>query len=530
MSLFIGLRDGAPFRVDANAIATGRTCVIGASGSGKSYAVGVICEELCKNRIPFAIVDTEGEYWGLRERYEVIWIGEDVSCDVRWERLEPRRLAAVAPESPPLILDVSEVHDRRAIVASVLAALYLRVSELRRPYLIILEEADRFAPQHGERLPIIDEIATKGRKRGMGLLICTQRPSMVHKNILSQCGNQLLGRLIIRNDLEAVAQFFPSREEVKALTLLRPGQFYALGGLSSPPALIQVRPRETAHGGATPQLIERMVRPPLEVLRKLERRRAPTSRLRGLPPLISRDQVPSLVKGRGLLPLLNRREVVVGVRLDYIPLLVASVIVASRLRRAAARKFLLIEASKGAIADVRNGLSLGQGLAEFLGMSSLALRALAELDKRGAMSQGSLRRLLSCTEGQLRSALGELQARGLVRSFRAGAASLYEALRSPPRLRLLESAPIPRGLRLPRRVSGVEASVERLRALVEGLLERAKLEDVRVLLYPIYRVELDVGGKIELRWLDARTGRRLGAELGLLALRTPRTQGQARAG
>ena len=33
-----------PFQVDANLITTGRTCVIGSSGSGKSYTVGVICE------------------------------------------------------------------------------------------------------------------------------------------------------------------------------------------------------------------------------------------------------------------------------------------------------------------------------------------------------------------------------------------------------------------------------------------------------------------------------------------------------
>ncbi|MBI3022266.1 MAG: DUF87 domain-containing protein [Thaumarchaeota archaeon] len=37
--LHIGSHDGRPFRVDANIIATGRTCVLGSSGSGKSYTV-----------------------------------------------------------------------------------------------------------------------------------------------------------------------------------------------------------------------------------------------------------------------------------------------------------------------------------------------------------------------------------------------------------------------------------------------------------------------------------------------------------
>src|ERR1700730_13961824 len=70
--------------IDANALATGRTCVIGASGSGKSYAVGVICEELCKNQVPFAIVDTEGEHSGLKEKYEVVVVGDDGTSDLQW--------------------------------------------------------------------------------------------------------------------------------------------------------------------------------------------------------------------------------------------------------------------------------------------------------------------------------------------------------------------------------------------------------------------------------------------------------------
>src|ERR1700751_5370848 len=74
----------SPFEGDANILATGRTCVIGASGSGKSYAVGVICEELCKEQVPFAIVDTEGEHSGLKEKYEVILVGDDEKCDLQW--------------------------------------------------------------------------------------------------------------------------------------------------------------------------------------------------------------------------------------------------------------------------------------------------------------------------------------------------------------------------------------------------------------------------------------------------------------
>src|SRR5579863_2368320 len=86
-TLDVGACDRGAFFVDANLVATGRTCVLGSSGSGKSYAVGVLCEELCRNEIPFAIVDTEGEHTGLKEKFDAIWVGEEPGCDLAWEGL-----------------------------------------------------------------------------------------------------------------------------------------------------------------------------------------------------------------------------------------------------------------------------------------------------------------------------------------------------------------------------------------------------------------------------------------------------------
>ena len=245
-----------PFQVQADLLATERTCVIGASGSGKSYTVGVICEELCKNNVPFVIIDTEGEYSGLKEKFELIWVGDDEHCDLKWSnRVDLQLLAKYAPDCPPIIFDLSEAPKPREKVSEFLIALYREIDRRRTPYLIILEEADRFSPQSGgERLPIFDEIARRGRKRGLGLTLCTQRPSLVDKNILSQCSNQLIGKLVIKNDLNSVAQFFSGRGTPNQLTLLKPGEFFALGGLVSEPEKVRMRLRETTHGGMTPKL------------------------------------------------------------------------------------------------------------------------------------------------------------------------------------------------------------------------------------------------------------------------------------
>src|SRR3972149_3173200 len=131
--LQLGWQGEEPFQVDAELIATGRTCIIGASGSGKSFTVGVICEELCKNQIPFALVDVEGEYSGLKEKYEAIWVGEDERCDLHWDNLNIEGLARQALDSPPLIVDLSETEDPRVKVDKLLSGLYKEVSRIRTP-------------------------------------------------------------------------------------------------------------------------------------------------------------------------------------------------------------------------------------------------------------------------------------------------------------------------------------------------------------------------------------------------------------
>ena len=52
-------------------------------------------------------------------------------------------------------------------------------------------------------------------------MLCTQRPSLVDKNILSQCSNQSIGKLVIKNDLNSVAQFFAGRGPPDHLQVFR---------------------------------------------------------------------------------------------------------------------------------------------------------------------------------------------------------------------------------------------------------------------------------------------------------------------
>jgi hypothetical protein len=248
------LQIGETFSIDPEFLVTERSAVIGQSGSGKSYLVSVICEELAANDLGFAVIDTEGEYAGLSGHKNITTIDNIESLSTDEERV--RRLIT---ESEKIILDVSET-DPKAINAF-LESIYRVATQLFRqgrhkqnPFLIIVEEADIYIPQQGKHgLQILQLISRRGRKRGLGVLFATQRPALVNKNVLSQCNNVFIGKLTLKNDIDSVRIFFSSIDDARQLIGLEPGQFYVQGVVSDP-AFVKVRRRKTPHGGATPTI------------------------------------------------------------------------------------------------------------------------------------------------------------------------------------------------------------------------------------------------------------------------------------
>ncbi|WAI00707.1 ATP-binding protein [Methanogenium organophilum] len=258
MDIIVGKANGRDFGINAQELVTGRTCIIAQSGAGKSWTIAVLCEQLCRYHIGFCLIDTEGEYFSLKDRFDLTWIGADDECDYDIERVEG--LKEIIRDSIntgiPVIYDVSEV-EMTEKVSRLADILYDLATEERKPYLMIVEEADKFIPQSRDSIKKIEEISRRGRKRGLGLMVATQRPAIVTKNVLSQCNNQIIGKLSIENDLKAVDLFFGSKREVEELSSLNPGDFYIMGGLTREKTRMRFGKRETKHRGLTPILAPR---------------------------------------------------------------------------------------------------------------------------------------------------------------------------------------------------------------------------------------------------------------------------------
>lgn len=231
---------------------TGRGCIIGQSGSGKSFLVGVMAEELRKLRLPFCLVDTEGEFAPLKSYFKGIIIGGSRS-DFGFDASLSEVIEGSIKDNIPLMLDLSDEADKTGQVYNVLEKVYKIEERLRIPYLIMIEEADKYVPQvTHQKMNVVEEIAVRGRKRGIGLMIVTQRPSSVSKNILSQCSYGFVGKLTIDNDLKAVKQLFSdSRKALKEIVALDAGEFVPFG-IGPASDKFKVRMRMATGKGSTP--------------------------------------------------------------------------------------------------------------------------------------------------------------------------------------------------------------------------------------------------------------------------------------
>jgi len=74
--------------------------VLGISGSGKTNTAAVLVEELLSSGVPMTIVDIEGEYWGLKEKYEVLVAGRSEHADVEFDAAHAGSLAELSVHVP----------------------------------------------------------------------------------------------------------------------------------------------------------------------------------------------------------------------------------------------------------------------------------------------------------------------------------------------------------------------------------------------------------------------------------------------
>lgn len=252
---------GEPVTLPVEEVLTGRAFVTGKSGSGKSNSANVVAEELLKRGLALLIIDTEGEFYSLKEEFEVLHVGADPECDLQVAAEHGEKLAELALEqNVPIVLDVSDYFDddeKDSLIYETVRHLFFKEKSRKKPFLIIAEEAHEYVPQQGGRdelSKMMIRVGKRGRKRGLGLLAASQRPQDVDKKYISQCDWILWHRLTWDSDTKVVRRV-ANKKTANAVEDLGDGEgFLQADFLEKNLIRTQVRRMQTFDAGATPGL------------------------------------------------------------------------------------------------------------------------------------------------------------------------------------------------------------------------------------------------------------------------------------
>ncbi|MDR5656709.1 DUF87 domain-containing protein [Halodesulfurarchaeum sp. HSR-GB] len=241
-------------------VLTGRGAIFGKSGSGKSNTASVVVEELLERGFPVLIIDIEGEYATLKDRYDVVHVGDGDQYDYGLFETDPGKIVDFClDQHRPVVIDISEILEierAEVTIRDTLQLLFSREKHENKPFLVLVEEVHEFLPQQGgldDLGEMLIRIAKRGRKRGLGLLGMSQRPASVDKNFITQCDWLVFHRLTWENDTRVVKSILGSdyAEDVKEL---RTGSAFLMADWEDAVRQVTFRRKRTDDAGDTPSL------------------------------------------------------------------------------------------------------------------------------------------------------------------------------------------------------------------------------------------------------------------------------------
>src|SRR5437879_6448810 len=153
--------------IDLPTLLDTRLLVQANSGGGKSWLLRRILEQSHGN-VQHIIIDLEGEFATLREKFDYVLAGKDgdTPADPKSAALLARKLLELNVSA---IIDLYELHyqDRKHFVRLFLESMINAPKDLWHPCLVVIDEADKFCPEkeQSEASSAVIDLATLGRKR-----------------------------------------------------------------------------------------------------------------------------------------------------------------------------------------------------------------------------------------------------------------------------------------------------------------------------------------------------------------------------
>lgn len=171
-------------------------------GKGKSYAAGVLVEELSEAGAQVVVIDPTDAWWGLKSSadgkaagYPFIIFGGNHS-DIPLVQESGKLLAEFVIESGRSVIICTRLLSKSASVRLV-GDFFERLYEVKgqagkgSPLFCMLDECDLFIPQMvrpdmAKCVGAIDDVVRRGRNVGLGVGLISQRAAKINKDVLSQ--------------------------------------------------------------------------------------------------------------------------------------------------------------------------------------------------------------------------------------------------------------------------------------------------------------------------------------------------------
>lgn len=252
--------------------------ILAKRGVGKTYTASVMVEEMLTNHLHVVIVDPIGVWYGLRTSangkspgFPVIVAGGEHG-DVPLESTSGQLIAnLIVDKGLSLVIDLSLMrkNEQKRFMVDFAETLY---HKNRTALHLVLDEADEFAPQRpmandARMLGAIEDLVRRGRARGIGVTLITQRPAVLNKNVLTQIEVLVAMRLTSPQDRSALndwvkyhADAESSQEMITELPTLPVGTawFWSPGWLDIFKK-VAIRKRKTLDSSSTPKVGDQVV-------------------------------------------------------------------------------------------------------------------------------------------------------------------------------------------------------------------------------------------------------------------------------
>jgi len=255
--IYIGLTGkGEPVRLRVNPLFR-HVLVAGKTGQGKTHLQIVIHEELLKCGVPSVIIDTHGEFIHLNKFNSNAIVCEDMRFTDLLSHLKFKKTVVFNLQG---LSYSSKTRMCYEILSQLMSAKERDYKEAENdvrllqipPVIVDIDETEIYAPEHGIKAMNKDcsntlkDVAERGGKFGIGLIVNAQRAPGLHYDVRSQCNSAMIFQITDSGSRTVIGQLpYITNFDLRRIKDLPLGQCIVTGEMVSHPLHVLVRDIET---------------------------------------------------------------------------------------------------------------------------------------------------------------------------------------------------------------------------------------------------------------------------------------------